>query len=314
MAAADLETLSKEGRHFFRLGKYPQAIKSFEQALQLDPDRADVHEAVATAHFIMKQYDAAIEHFTRVTQLRPMDANALINMGAVYNRQEEFQKAADVLKKAMAKDGKAVEAYYNLGIAYRGLKQLPMAANAYKEALRINPRMLDSMQNLGNLLLEMNNPKAAIEQYKKALEINPDFERAKRGLERAEEAQKQAKANFNPFGRLVSDPTMKAAPAEIHARRLNSEERKNDRQVLRRLMIEMQATTQQLFEHLRDQLDEDLANLNRGVQISTRDVSKLLFSSNEEFQTTLQRFQELRAELRRLTKELKAHEVGLTIA
>lgn len=314
MAAADLETLSKEGRHFFRHGKYPQAIKSFEQALEVDPDRADVHEAVATAYFIIKKYDLAIEHFTRVTQLRPTDANALINLGAVYNRQEEFQKSADVLKKAMSKDGKAVEAYYNLGIAYRGLNQLPMAQNAYKEALRLNPRMLDAMQNLANLLLEMNNPKAAIEQYKKALEINPDFERAQRGLALAEKALSQVKANFKPFGRLVNETALRTAPTEIRARKLDELEHKNDRQVLRRLMIEMQATAQQLFEHLREHMDEDLTLLSRGVQASSREVSKLLFSSNDEFQVVLKRFHELRAELHRLAQELKKHEAELTNA
>jgi tetratricopeptide (TPR) repeat protein len=281
--------------------------------LTLDPDRADVHEAVATAYFIMKQYGLAIEHFTRVTQLRPTEAKALINLGAVYNRQGEFQKAADILKKAMAKDGKAVEAYYNLGIAYRGLNQLQLAANTYKEALRINPRMLDAMQNLANLLLEMNNPRAAIEQYKKALEINPDFDRAKLGLARAEEAQKQTKANINPFGRLVSETALNAAPTEIRARRLDPVERKNDRQILRRLMIEMQATNQQLLEHLRDHLEGELTQLNRGVQTSNEKVSKLLFSSNDSFQDVLKRFQELRAELRRLTKELKAHESQMTL-
>lgn len=182
--AADLEDLCKIGRQLFRQGKHAEAIQMFEQALQADPDRADAHDAIATAYFVAKQFDKAVEHFTRVTQLKPMDAKAYINLGAVFNRMEQFQKAADILKKAMSRDGKAVEAYYNLGIAYRGLKQPAMAINSYKEAIKINPRMLDAMQNLGNTYLEMNNLKSAIEQYKRALEINPDFERAKRGLVR----------------------------------------------------------------------------------------------------------------------------------
>ena len=311
MAAADFESLYREGRHLFRQGKYQQAIQFFDKTLTLDPDRADVHDALATAYFILKQYDSAIEHFTRVTQLHPMEAKPLINLGAVYNRQEEFQKAADILKKAISRDGKAVEAYYNLGIAYRGLNQLPMAVNSYKEALRINPRMLDAMQNLGNIQLEMNNPKAAIEQYKKALEIKPDFERAQRGMARAEEAQKLAKANFNPFGRLVTETTLKQTKPETRARNLTRDGKINDSQVLRRLMIEMQATGQQLFEHLKEDLDENLAQLNRGVQISQREVHKILFKSNDDFQASFHRFSELRTELRRLTQELNAHEADM---
>lgn len=311
--AVDLDTLFKEGRQFFRQGKYAEAIQAFEQALKADPDQAEIHDAIATAHFVLKQYDKAIEHFTRVTQLKPMDAKAYINLGAVFNRKEDFQKAADILKKAMSRDGKAVEAYYNIGIAYRGLKQPAMAINSYKEALKINPRMLDAMQNLGNTYLEMNNPKAAIEQYKKALEIDPDFERAKRGLARAEELENKQKTEFNPFGRLVDTNAIKQAKVDVRLKKLSPEERVNDRQVVRRIMIETQALSQQLFEHLRDKLLEELMQLNRGVQLSQREVHKTLFDSKEEFAEADQKFVDLRTQLQRVVKELQSHETALKV-
>lgn len=309
--AANLEDLCKAGRQLFRQGKYAEAIQVFNQALQADPDRVDVHDAIASAYFVVKQYDKAVEHFTRVTQLQPKDAKAYINLGAVFNRLEEFQKAADILKKAMSRDGKAVEAYYNLGIAYRGLKQPAMAINSYKEAIKLNPRMLDAMQNLGNTYLEMNNPKAAIEQYKRALDINPDFERARRGLARAEELENKAKAEFNPFGRLVDQNAFKQAKVDVRFKKMSPEERLSDRQAIRRIMIESQAISQQLFEHLRDYLLDDLTQLNRGVQMSQREVHKSLFESRDQFGAAFQKFQDLRVELHRLTNELRSHEAAL---
>jgi tetratricopeptide (TPR) repeat protein len=311
MSTADLESLCKDGRRCFREGKFPQAISYFEKALTLDLDRVEVHDGLATSYFVMKQYDRAAEHFSRASQLRPMDPKPLINWGAVLNRQGEFQKAADVLKKALTRDGNAVEAYYNLGIAYRGLNQMAMAVDSYKEALRINPRMLDAMQNLGNVYLEMGNSKAAVDQYKKALEINPDFERAQRGLQRAEEALAAAKAQLSPFGRLVNEASLNQTKVDSHARKLRSEERVSDRQVLRRLMIEMQAAGEELAECLRDDLDVDLAQLNRGVQSSQQVVSQLLFTANDKFQTTFTRFTDLRGQLQRLVNDLKRHEEGL---
>ena len=313
MAAPDLDSLAKEGRQLFRLGKYQESIPIFERVLKHDPDQADVHDAVAMAYFILKQYDLAIEHFNRVAQLQPTNAKVHINIGAVYNRKEEFQKASEVLKKAVAKDGKAVEAYYNLGIAYRGLKQFPMAVNAYKEALRLNPKMLDALQNLGNVLLEMNNPKAAIEQYKKALDLNPKFVRAQRGLERAEEAQGKVAASFNPFGRLVAESPTKQAPIEFRPKNLSPEERLADRQILRRMMVEFQSTGQQMMEHLRDAVIDDVIQLNRGVQQSTKEISKLLFSTQDKFQRSLKKFHELHNDLQKLSNELREHEAEVTI-
>ncbi len=309
--AADLESLCKAGRQLFRQGKHAEAIQAFDQALQADPDQADVHDAIAAAYFVVKQYDKAVEHFTRVTQLKPKDAKAYINLGAVFNRKEEFQKAADILKRAISRDGKAVEGYYNLGIAYRGTKQPAMAINSYKEAIKLNPRMLDAMQNLGNTYLEMNNPKAAIEQYKKALEINPDFERAKRGLARAEEAINQVKETVNPFGRLVDQHAIKQANVDVRLKKLTPEERSRDRQAIRRLAVETQAVSQQLLEHLRDHLQGDLTQLDRGVQFSLREIHKSIFDSNERFLTAFEKFQDLRTQLQRLAKELRSHEAAL---
>lgn len=309
--AVDLESLCKEGRQLFRQGKHAESIRVLEEVLKADPDRADVHDAIATAHFVLKQYDQAIEHFTRVTQLKPMDAKAYINLGAVFNRKDEFQKAAEVLKKAVSRDGKAVEAYYNLGIAYRGLKQPVMAVNSYKEAIKLNPRMLDAMQNLGNTYLEMNNPKAAIEQYKKALEIDPNFERAHRGLARAEEMQNQAKANFNPFGRLVEQNPVKQAQVNVRPKKLTPEERIGDRQFVRRMTIESQAASQQLFEHLRDVLEEELMQLNRGMQMSQREVHKSVFGTIERFRAAVQKFQALQTQLQQSAKALEAHEATM---
>jgi tetratricopeptide (TPR) repeat protein len=306
----DLESLCTTGRQLFRHGKHAESIKVFQEALNADPDRADVHDAVATAYFITKQYDKAIEHFTRVTQLRPKDAKAYVNLGAVHNRKEEFSKAADILKKAITRDGKSVEAYYNLGIAYRGLKQPAMAINSYKEAIKINPRMLDAMQNLGNTYLELNNIKGAIEQYKKALEINPDFERAQRGLARAEQALNQAKENHNPFGRLVELNPVKQTQTETRFKKMGPEERIADRQFIRRTMIESQSICQQMVEHLRDTLEEDLMQLNRGVQISEREVHKSIFASKDKFQAACQKFHDLRSQMQRLSKDLHAYEAG----
>ena len=312
--SADLESLCTAGRQLFRKGKHAESIQIFQQVLEADPDRADVHDAIATAYFIVKQYDKAIEHFTRETQLRPKDAKAYVNLGAVYNRKEEFSKAADILKKAISRDGNSVEAYYNLGIAYRGLKQPAMAINSYKEAIKINPRMLDAMQNLGNTYLEMNNAKGAIEQYKKALEIDPDFERAKRGLARAEEAQNQAKVEFNPFGRLVEQNPVKQVKADVRLKRMNPEERVADRQFIRRAMVESQSLCQQMFEHLRETLEEDLTLLNRGVQISQHEVHKSIFAANDKFQASYQKFQDLRSQMQRVSKELHAYEAGLKVS
>jgi hypothetical protein len=92
---------------------------------------------------------------------------------------------------------------------------------------------------------------------------------------------------------------------------MTPEERIGDRQTVRRLMIEAQALAQQLLEHARDVLENDVMQLNRSVQLSQRSVHKSLYEVNENFQASCKKFEELRAELLRVTNAADAHESSL---
>ena len=73
-----------------------------------------------------------------------------------------------------------------------------MAVSAYKEAVRVSPGMAAAHQNLANVYVDMGNFQHAIIHYMKALEINPEFERARRGLEEAQ--------NMSTAGEKISEP------------------------------------------------------------------------------------------------------------
>jgi len=150
-----------------------------------------------------------------------------------------------------------------------------------------------------------------IDRLLDTIEIDPDFERAQRGLARAEEIQNQAKVAHNPFGRLVDLNPVKQAKTDIRLKKMTPEERIADRQFIRRTMIELQGLNQQMFEHLRDTLEEDLMQLNRGVQMSQKEVHKSLFDAKDKFQAAFQKFQNLYSQIRPLSQNLRDHEDGL---
>lgn len=304
----ELDDLLKQARRCVRKRSYTEGVELFEQALQLDPERPEIHEGLATAHFLAENYEQAAAAFTRLTELTPRSAKAFVNLGAVYNRMGEYSKAADVLRRGLQCDRKCSEAYYNLGIAYRRVKEFGMAVTAYKEAIRLNPEMVEAVLNLANVYLEMGNHQQAITEYRNALTIRPDFERAQQGLKQAEQASAQAKAAVNPFGRLVGDaPPPKKATAD-DAKELTERQRQEDRAAILDLSVDIVAYGKDFAAVVSDELEPALLGLNRTLLLQDDQLQEALPRVHADFKAKLARCREKRAVLKGKILELKSHE------
>lgn len=302
------EDFCQTGRGHLKAGRPQEALAAFEEARLLNDLDAEVHEGIATAHFLLKAYEPAARHFERVTRLDPRRSASWINLGAVYNRMGNYQKAAEVLRRAVQIEKKSSIGYYNLGIAYKHLKQWNMAVPAYREAIRLEPKMADAYLNLGNVYVEMGNFAQAIPQYKKALEIHPGLERAARGLEKAEERLNATKPVITPFGRLVGadEPPAAEAAAAPPARELNVEERTRDRKAVHELLSQIEADLEELLTVMSEQLDPSVRTLNKmltqplsphGVSITKTEALEGFVEARTNY---LPRLTQLQAALRRL--------------
>jgi len=129
-----------EGRKYHRKGDYRQAIPFFEKAVEIDPDFAMAHRAMAAANknignndehnkniekalelsdrasdreryliqgdyysISEETYDKAIEAYTRLLELYPDDSSGLNNLGIIYRSLEEYDKALKYYKLAYQK-------------------------------------------------------------------------------------------------------------------------------------------------------------------------------------------------------------------
>jgi tetratricopeptide (TPR) repeat protein len=306
-AATELETLCEEGRRCVRHQDADAAIAAFSKALALDDRAIIVHEGLAAAYFLKKDYANAAEHFKKVTLLDPRQSKAQVNLGAVYNRMGDFNKAVTILRKAVSKDKNSGEAHYNLGLAYRGLNQQAMAVSAYKEAVRVSPEMAPAHQNLANVYVDMGNYQQAIIHYHKAIEINPDFERAKRGLEAAQNMSTQAKKSVSPFGRLVDPNAIGAKTAPRVERRMNDMERAQDRMTVFNILSEVDDAANLLLKQVNEVFEPALLTVGRtlseridGPTTIARDYRVYLMAFKQVYES--------RRALKRLVAELRAHE------
>ena len=305
------EDLCQTGREHLQAGRLEEAVAAFEDARQINDLDAELHDGLATAHFLRQDYAAAVMHFERVTRLDPRRGATWINLGAVYNRMGNYQKAAEVLRRAVQIEKKSSVAYYNLGIAYKHLKQWALAVPAYREAIRLEPRMADAYLNLGNVYTAMNNFSQAASSYKKALGIKPELERAQRGLERAEAELNASKNARSPFGRLVNADRAPTAqePAAV-SRELTEDERQRDRQVLHALVAQLETDFADVLESLSKRLDPAVHTLNKMLTqtLSPHGVSITKSEALENFVEARAKYVPRLAQLQKTLRQLRDHE------
>src|ERR1700756_3930375 len=82
------------GNLYYDAQQYPEAVKYYENSLQIDPKATDVRTDMATAYHLMGQSDRAIQEYDAVLKIDGKHANALFNEGMVKWQDKMHLKGA----------------------------------------------------------------------------------------------------------------------------------------------------------------------------------------------------------------------------
>ncbi len=149
-----------------------KAIETFQKAIELNPEYADLYNDLGVAFFRNNQQDYAIETLLKAIELKPKDATMLNNLGLALKKNGQIDEAIEVFQKAIKIKPDDFDTYFNLGNAYSKKNKLDEAIETYKKAIKIKPEYADTYFNLGNAYSKKNKLDEAIETYKKAIELN----------------------------------------------------------------------------------------------------------------------------------------------
>lgn len=120
------------GRHFQQRGRHMLAVNEFSRAIDLDPLRADAHNAMGVSYDKLLQFDLAEPCYRRALILKPDFAAAYNNLGYSYLMQGRPEKGIAPLQKAVALQGRNIRFHNNLAIAYEQTGQIEKAAAEFK--------------------------------------------------------------------------------------------------------------------------------------------------------------------------------------
>lgn len=149
----DLDALIAQGLKFVESDQYAEAIASYEQAIQLQPQNpiAWYHRADAMAN--LGQYEQALAGFDQVIQLQPNHAAAWIFRAVMLIYLERYQEALYSCDRALTIQPDHPEAWTFRGVALYYLGKYQLAYASYNRATGVQQRPF--WQHLGPLLMRL---------------------------------------------------------------------------------------------------------------------------------------------------------------
>lgn len=122
----------KTGREQFNLGNITGAIQAYQQALEIEPDYADVHLSLGHAYLRMQKSQEAIKAFKEATRINPEMDEAYYGLGLEYFRAGKMKEAAQAFKKAVTVRPNMAKAHYGLALAYQEIGKQDLLLEEYR--------------------------------------------------------------------------------------------------------------------------------------------------------------------------------------
>jgi len=125
---------------YLQLGDTDNAIKAYQTAIQINPNRDDSHVTLGNVYFSQKKYEEARVEYAEATRINP----------SIVNR-------------------------YSLGQAYTELGRYAEAENQYSEIQRLAPEQAGGYLGMGSTLSRQGRYEDAIGQFEEAISRNSDL-------------------------------------------------------------------------------------------------------------------------------------------
>lgn len=109
------------------------------QALQWDPNDADVKEALGVCYNVSRDYDAAVDSLRHAVKIKPDDYQTWNKLGATLANSNRSEEALPAYLEAISLKPRYARAWLNMAISHSNLQNFEEAARCYLQTLSLNP-------------------------------------------------------------------------------------------------------------------------------------------------------------------------------
>ncbi len=162
------------GYIYFRMGKFPDAVKQYDLAIKANSNFAHAYCDRATAHMRMKNYKAALDDYNTALQIMPNAYFVYMLRADVRAAQGNYNAAIQDINYAvqMADDDDDFVFLNARGVMYGRAGKYKKAMEDFSVCLEKRPQSPDTYINIGNMLMGQKKYAEAEQQYSKAINID----------------------------------------------------------------------------------------------------------------------------------------------
>jgi len=164
--------------------KLRESIGHLEEAIRIHPTYKNAYLLLGNAHFYLNEFDAAIRSYQQALQLDPGYEEARRNLGVTYRdggkfygeQQGDLAKATQYLNQALNYLPEDYETLRLLGVANGMGGNQQQAIEYFRRAAEANPESADAWYNLGTAHLAAGNTEQGQAFRQKAIQMDPQVQ------------------------------------------------------------------------------------------------------------------------------------------
>jgi mannosyltransferase len=157
-----------KGQKLFSQGKYNEAIKCFNEAVEINPLYANAWCCEGMALYKLGEYEEAIKALDKAIEVNPLFAVAWNNKGLILTSQSKYDDAFKCYDRATEINPEFALAWYNKGQALYKLGKYNESLQAYNKATETDPKLALAWYNKGIVLKTLGHAAEARTAFDKA--------------------------------------------------------------------------------------------------------------------------------------------------
>ena len=156
-----------------QLRRMDEAVDAFRAAVSAQPEQAEIHNNLGWTLHLAGRYEDAMACYQQALRLRPDDAQVLSNLGATLHKLARHEEAVAALQRSLALQPASWQTLMNLGVALSGQGRNEEALAALARAEALAPGEPDLLVDRGNALVELGRHDEAVAVYEQARAARP---------------------------------------------------------------------------------------------------------------------------------------------
>jgi tetratricopeptide (TPR) repeat protein len=172
------EAWCKRGIALFNIGRHEDTLFSCEQAIEINPDFLEAWLFRGITLDFRGRYEDAISSYNQVIEIESNHYGAWCLLGSTLSNLGRYEEAISCYERTIQINPDFHDAWTNQGTALHTLGRYEDAITSYNRALQIDRDNNITWNGHGNVLLRLGRYEDAIASYEQAIQIRSDYHTA----------------------------------------------------------------------------------------------------------------------------------------